>query len=95
MTKAQVKFQKYRYKNDGRTERQKLSPSAFLRKAGEQLSIDIYLQLKTSFILKDDEVHYETAPNSISSVLVKYMKTEYFLHGGSDFASDFPSRQAC
>ena len=34
-------------------------------------------------------------PNSISSVLVKCAKTEYFSHGGSNFASDFPSRQAC
>ena len=34
-------------------------------------------------------------PNSISSVLVKCTKTEYFSHGGSNFASDFPSRQAC
>ena len=32
---------------------------------------------------------------SISSVLVKCMKTEYFSHGGSNFASNFPSRQAC
>ena len=34
-------------------------------------------------------------PNSISSVLVKCTKTEYFSNGGSNFASDFPSRQAC
>ena len=34
-------------------------------------------------------------PNSISTVLVKCTKTEYFSHGGSNFASDFPSRQAC
>ena len=26
---------------------------------------------------------------------MKYTKTEYFSHGGSNFASDFPSRQAC
>ena len=39
--------------------------------------------------------HSETAPNSISSVLVKCTKTEYFSHGGSNFASDFPSRKAC
>ena len=32
---------------------------------------------------------------SISSVLVKCTKTEYFSHGGSNFASNFPSRQAC
>ena len=67
----------------------------------KKLSVDIYLQLKTSFILKDDVV------NSLKSiqrlrlivyqvyVLVKYTKTEYFSHGGSNFASDFPSRQAC
>ena len=34
-------------------------------------------------------------PNSISSVLVKCTKTEYFSHEGSNFASNFPSRQAC
>ena len=39
--------------------------------------------------------HSETAPNSISSVLVKCTKTEYFSHGGSNFASDIPSRQEC
>ena len=33
--------------------------------------------------------------NSRSSVLVKCTKTEYFSHGGSNFASDLPSRQAC
>ena len=65
----------------------------------QKLSIVIYLQLKTSFILLDDEVifsqkHSETAPNSISSVLVKCTKIEYFSHGGSNFASNFPSRQA-
>ena len=38
--------------------------------------------------------HSETAPYSISSVLVKCTKTEYFSHGGSNFASNFPSRQA-
>ena len=37
----------------------------------------------------------ETAPNSISSVLVKCTKTENFSDGGSNFASIFPSRQAC
>ena len=36
-------------------------------------------------------------PNSISSVfnLVKCTKTEYFSNGGSNFASNFPSRRAC
>ena len=34
-------------------------------------------------------------PNSISSALVKCTKTEYFSHGGSNFESGFPSRQAC
>ena len=34
-------------------------------------------------------------PNSISSVLVKCTKTEYFSQGGSNFESDFLSRQAC
>ena len=33
-------------------------------------------------------------PNSISSVLVKCTKTEYFSHGCCNFTSDFPSRQA-
>ena len=68
----------------------------------QKLSVDIYHQLKTSFILWDDEVnslkkHSETAPSSISSVLVKCTKTEYFSHGGtcSNFASDFLSRQVC
>ena len=56
--------------------------------------------MKTSFILLDDEVffskkHTETAPNNISSVLVKCTKTEYFSHGDSNFASNFLSRQAC
>ena len=27
--------------------------------------------------------------------MVKCTKTEYFSHGGSNFASDFPSRQSC
>ena len=27
--------------------------------------------------------------------MVKCTKTEYFSHGGSNFANDFPSRQAC
>ena len=31
----------------------------------------------------------------MSSVLVKCTKTEYFSHGGSNFASNLPSRQAC
>ena len=32
----------------------------------------------------------------MSRVLVKCTKTEYFSHGGSNFASNyFPSRQAC
>ena len=34
-------------------------------------------------------------PNSISSVLVKCTKTEYFSNGGSNFISDFSSRLAC
>ena len=34
-------------------------------------------------------------PNSLSSVLVKCTKTEYFSRGDSNFASDFSSRQAC
>ena len=37
--------------------------------------------------------HSETAPNSISNVLVKCMKTEYFSDWGSNFESDFPTRQ--
>ena len=52
----------------------------------KKLSVDIYLQwrLVSSFrtmryILSK---HSETAPNSISSVLVKCTKTEYFSHGG-------------
>ena len=59
--------------------------------------------MKTSFILEDDEViffqkHSETAPYSISSVLVKCTKTEYFSHGGSNFTNDFfepPSMSEC
>ena len=34
-------------------------------------------------------------PNSLSSVLVKCTKTDYFSHGGSNFAINFQSRQAC
>ena len=44
---------------------------------------------------KFSQKHSQAAPNSISNVLVKCTKTEYFSHGGSNFASDFPSRQAC
>ena len=44
---------------------------------------------------KFSQKHSEAAPYSISSVLVKCTKTEYSSHGGSKFASDFPSRQAC
>ena len=32
---------------------------------------------------------------SISSVLVKCTKTEYFSHAGSNYASNFPRRQSC
>ena len=39
--------------------------------------------------------HLETAPNRIPGVLAKCTKTGYFSHGGSNFASDFPSCQAC
>ena len=44
---------------------------------------------------KFSQKHSDSAPNSISSVLVKCTKTEYFSQGGSNFASDFPSCQAC
>ena len=59
----------------------------------KKLSVDIYLQLKTSFILKDDEV------NSLKSIqrlrLIEYQvywwnarKQSIFHTGGSNFASD-------
>ena len=66
----------------------------------KKLSVDIYVQLKTNFIPKDDEVNSLKSIQRLRlivllSVLVKCTKTEYFSHGGSYFANDFLRRQAC
>ena len=65
----------------------------------QKISIDIYLQLKTSFIHKDNNVNFLKSIQKLClivyQVYLKCTKTEHFSHEGSNFASNLPSRQAC